>query len=186
MKFPRRLGGGRNWLEMGFAVSWNVEEMLWLSESTKHFPVLFVLAFLILPALVAGIAVATERTDKRLRRGRYCLAFALQVLLPLTLYVSAWPIILTLVFNYGPTNPQSAMKVAQYFDFLGFSSLRIAVDCTLSALAARLLVRRLRDAVITEWLAYLAVVPYLNVLVFLAFATYPPSRRPETAPAKAM
>ncbi|MBI2254782.1 MAG: hypothetical protein HYU58_09205 [Proteobacteria bacterium] len=151
----------------------------WLSEMGP-LALLATLSPLMIPALVAGIAVATERTGKVLSRGRYSIGLVLWVLLPYALYLGGWMIFSYFYFTRDPAATAPTWALADYFwEVYG---LRIAFDSALSFSGARLLVRRLRGADINGKLAYLAVLPYLRIFVLLAFAFYPPSRRDKAIP----
>ena len=138
-------------------------------------PFLVTMVQVILPALAAGIAVATERSGKRLNRSRYCLGLALQLVLPYALYSAAVMILMQAYYTLQPAagdRPWAPMHL-----FWTLFALRIIVHSVLSFFAARLLVRRLRDAGLNTAIAYLAAIPVLQILPLLAFALHPPSRR---------
>ncbi len=142
--------------------------------------IIVTLAPFLLPAFVAAVAVNTERTDKLLNRVRYCQWLGLLVLLPYAIYFAGITLLITVYFSRDPATGGRLVSLTDYFWELYVAG--IAVNCLFTFLATRLLVRRLRDADITEKLAYLVAVPYLKILVILALAIYPPSRRLKPIP----
>lgn len=114
-------------------------------------------------------AVWTERAGKPLARGPYTLYLVLWYVGLTLLRITLIAVIAYLIFTHDPAGDASPPDAAWVLvsDYV--------VGIFISIILARLLVRRMQDAGIDQRWAYLAMLPILDCLMFLAFMLQPSS-----------
>ncbi|WP_374367102.1 DUF805 domain-containing protein [Dongia sp.] len=127
-----------------------------------------------------AFGIWTERSGRRLARAPYLGALALRII---GLYVLMTALVLGLsflIFNHDPTSDMPPPDAETWFPAIG-----IALTILTSLTLIRPLVRRLNDAAIPRKWAYLAMLPYVDFIMFVGLAFYPPSKNAEPVTATA-
>jgi uncharacterized membrane protein YhaH (DUF805 family) len=137
----------------------------------------------LLQVVPAAWAVWTARSGLRLARGAYAVSLVLWFI-GLTVLLFGLVIGLAyLIFSHDPASDTMPPDPA-WFLVIG-----VVVGTLTSIILVRLLVRRMNDCGIDKKWAYLAVLPYVDFLMFVGFIFYPPSKAPadqDMAPAPAL
>jgi hypothetical protein len=122
--------------------------------------------------LPAAFGIWSERSGERFARGAYLISLILRaigLLLfgSLVLYILGY-----LIFNHDPASSIPALD----------ASWLVTAGMLLSAFSSIVMIRpliwRLRDAGIEKKWAYIAVLPYLDFVMYLGLIFYPSSRSP--------
>jgi uncharacterized membrane protein YhaH (DUF805 family) len=112
-----------------------------------------------------------ERSQQRLARGAYLGALILRVVGLLVLHLALTLIVLKVIFTHDPSSAEPML-----FDANTLIGIGIFMSVLSGIVLSRPLVQRLRDAGIDPRWAYLAVLPYLDFLMFAGLIFYPPSK----------
>lgn len=131
----------------------------------------------------AAFAVWTERSGIRFARVSYLISLILRVIgmtilamiaLKITGALAGMP---TFGDFFNPETPSSLWTLA---------AVGYVMNILWSIVLVRALVRRMRDAGISQKWAYLSVLPFVDAIMFIGLIFYPPSRMPApTEPAAA-
>lgn len=136
-----------------------------------------------LQTLPVAFAVWTEHSGQRLARVSYLFSLILRALGMLILGWIALSIATSITGMPSMSdffNPQAASN------FWPLALVAYALNILFTIILTRALIRRLRDAGIAQKWGYLAMLPYVDWLMYTVLIFYPPSRLPAAPTAVAV
>jgi uncharacterized membrane protein YhaH (DUF805 family) len=126
-----------------------------------------------LQILPPAFGIWSERTAQRLARVSYLFSLILRVI---GLVILNWLALSVLSGVYGMPSVGEIFNPTQYEGYWPLTITGYALAALFPVILMRPLVWRMRDAGIEKKWAYLAVLPYLNFLMFFGLLFYPPSK----------
>jgi len=126
-----------------------------------------------LQILPAAFGIWSERTTQHLARGAYLFSLILRLI---GLIILNWITLGTLTGIYGMPSMGVIFDPTRYAGFWPLTIAGYVLTALSPIVMIRPLVRRLRDAGVEKKWAYLAVLPYLDFLMYVGLLFYPPSK----------